>query len=363
MSFEIYIALEFLVALSTAGILGTAFIYNMEWTTSRHCVLLNSLCAIPNSIGTALIGFAAWYYQDDFTKFKLILAVPSFTIIFLYFILEESPRWLLARHNYTKALKCIKNAGKINGFPPHATTIEQIENLSAQATAQTSQEQKTEQNDRVTILNMLKKRILAFRLFILSLIWLFTLFAYYGVILGSTTIHENKYFSFIIIGLAEIPGALITIFILDRLGRRTTIGVTLIIYGLTILVSAILSADKWLYQLVLFFVGKAALASTLVGLYTYTVELWPTAVRNTAFNVCSTAGRIGSILASLSVLLVQVYAALPTLLYGSVTILGAILIFTCLPETSKCSKMPDTLDEAIAIGQEKPIACKYVNIK
>lgn len=356
MTFELYMTLEFMVAVTTAGILGTAFIYNMEWTTSKHCVLLNSLCAIPNSIGTVLMGFAAWYYQDDFTKFKLILAIPSFSIILLYFILEESPRWLLARQKYAQAIKSIRNAGKINGHPPHRKTIEHIEYQSAHALIETTQ---VSLNNQVTVLNMLKQRILAFRLIILSLVWLFTLFAYYGTILGSTEIHENKYFSFIIIGFAEIPGALATIFILDRFGRRTTVGITLLIYGLTILLSYMLPADEWLYHLTLFFIGKASLTSTLIGLYTYTVELWPTAVRNTAFNICSTAGRIGSILASLSVLLVQYYAYLPSVLYGSVTIIGSALIFGCLPETKKYTKLPDTLEEAIAIGRENKSSDEY----
>lgn len=343
-------ALEFLAALSTAGILGTVFIYNMEWTTSKYSVLLNCLTALPNSIGSALMGLAAWYYQDDFTKFKLVLAIPSFSMILLYFILEESPRWLLARQEHAAAIKSIRNVGRINGHPPHQRTIEQIQFQSSHTFLQGNQPSTDEQ---VTILNMLKQHILTVRLAALSFVWLFTLFAYYGVILGSTAVHENKYFSFIIIGLAEIPGALATIFMLDRLGRRTTIGVTLLICGFTIIASSIVPATESLYQLTLFFIGKASLASTLIGLYTYTVELWPTAVRNTAFNICSTAGRIGSILASLSVLLVQYYSLLPTLLYGSVTIVGAVLIFVCLPETSKYGKLPDTLDEAIAIGCEK----------
>lgn len=350
MSFELYLALEFWAALSTAGILGTVFIYNMEWTTSKHCVLLNSLSAIPNSIGAALIGLAAWYYQDDFTKFKLVLAVPSVSIIFLYFILEESPRWLLACQKYEAAIKSIKNAGRINGHPPHERTIEHIQNCLTGAFLQNTE---SSTDDRVTIPNMLKHRILAFRLGVLSFVWLFTLFAYYGVVLGSTDVHENKYFSFIIIGLAEIPGALATIFVLDRFGRRTTVGVTLLIYGFTIIAASIVPATESLYQLTLFFVGKASLASTLVGLYTYTVELWPTAVRNTAFSICSTAGRIGSILASLSVLLARYGAFWPTLLYGSVTISAAILVFVSLPETSKYAKLPDTFDEAINIGSTK----------
>lgn len=353
MTFELYMTLEFLVAFSTAGILSTCFVYNMEWVTARYRVYLNCITSFTNAIGAALIGLAAWYFENDFVAFKLILAIPGFAVFLLYFILGESPRWLLARHKYTQAIQSIQHAGRINGRPPQSKTIELIEShalhRSIESTAQIASN--VEQQEPVTIRNMLKSKVLAFRLFILSIVWLFSLFAYYGVILGSVRIHDNKYLSYIIVGLAEFPAGILSILMLDRIGRRMTIGIPLLVYGLALATSTQL-ANEQTALLVLFTVSKAAIGTALIALCTYTTELWPTAVRNTAFNICSMAGRVGSIIASLSVLLLQYYVHLPNILYCSVALISAVLLFVFLPETVNCKKLPDTIEESIAIGRK-----------
>lgn len=105
-------------------------------------------------------------------------------------------------------------------------------------------------------------------------------------------------FSYIIIGMADIPGAALAILLLDRIGRRLTIGGATVIYAVMLAALALLSVDQGPGQLALFVVAKAAKTTAMIGTGTYTTEFWPTAVRNTAFNVYGTAGRLGSIIAS-----------------------------------------------------------------
>lgn len=81
--------------------------------------------------------------------------------------------------------------------------------------------------------------------------------------------------------------------------------------------------------------------------------MWPTTVRNTAFNICALFGRMGGILATLTVLLASYYADLPVLLYGSSTIVAAILLFAFLPETKNLKKLPDSIEETINIGRNR----------
>lgn len=63
------------------------------------------------------------------------------------------------------------------------------------------------------------------------------------------------------------------------------------------------------------------------------------------------AGRLGSILASMSVVLVEYHVDLPAVLYASGAILGSVLLFSFLPETMHCEKLPNTVEEALAIGK------------
>lgn len=348
-SFEIYILLEFLVALANSGIIGTTFIYNAEWVTSKHRVILNSINGFGNALGCTGVGLAAMYYQNNFTAFKLAMSIPSFIIILYYFVLQESPRWLLAQQKHKKAIKSMSKAARFNGRSLSEKTISIIERQSIRAINSVT----AQSNYELSFCDVVRNTTLLWRLIVLSLVWIFALFSYYGIILSSTEIHENKYLSFIIVALAEIPGIFLAILTLDRFGRRTTVGSTLFIGGLSILLSALLTKSQWLYKMILFNIGKAAMTTTFLSLYTYSAELWPTTLRNITMNICLMVGRSGGMFASYTILLHENYPYLPPLFCGIVSILAGILIFSFLPETSKCRKLPDTIDEAIAIGSNE----------
>lgn len=352
MSFELYLTLELLVAISLAGILGACYVYLMEWASVKYRVYLTCVAAFLDSSYPVYVGFAAWYFEANFSAFKLLLTIPGVFVISLNFLLGESPRWLFASHNYTKAIESISKAAQMNGRPLHSKTIEQIQmNATDAVTASDDETSDDECDDEVTLLNVLKQRILAFRLFILALVWFFTIVAYYGIVVVSKSAHDNKYVSYVVVGLAEIPGVFLTIALLDRYGRRLSIGVPLLVYGSMLITTIFLSNDQTTLKLILLVVCRAAIIIEFVALSTYTNELWPTTIRNTTYNICSMVGRVGSISASLSVLLVKYYIHLPVLLYGSVAIAGAVLLFAFLPETVDCERLPETIEESIAIGR------------
>lgn len=363
MSYELYVILELCVAFTTAGVLGCCYVFNSEWVPARYRVYLNSIASIANSLHPAGIGLIAWYFEDSFYLYKLMLALPGFFMLIFYAVIRESPQWLLAKHKYAKTIDCITFAGKINGRPPHKKTIQQIQaeslyNEFAQTTSAAAQEpSKRNQSNQVTVGAVLKQKSLAFRLCIISLVWIFSEYAYFGIIMGSRNVYDNKYVSFVFIGTAEIPGTLLGTVLLNRIGRRRTIGANLLVCGLLLIISTHMTVQ--LHQLIMFFVGRTAIKAALLGLGTYTTELWPTATRNTLFSMCALCGRFGGIFASLSVLLIKYYVYFPVILTGSATICASILLMAFLPETLHCARLPDTVDEALAIG--KSVEAKSVH--
>lgn len=353
MSLDLYLLLELCVAFTTAGVLGCCYVFNSEWVPARYRVYLNAIASVANSLHPAGIGLIAWYFNDSFYLYKLALSLPGILMLLAYLPIRESPQWLLSKHKYTETIDCITTAGKINRRPPQKKLIEQIQAESLYydfaRTTTTAQEPSTgKQSDQVTMRSVLRQRSLAFRLFITSLVWVFAEFAYYGIIMGSRNVHSNMYISFVFIGLAEIPGTFLAAVLLDRIGRRKTIAANLLVCGLMLIVST--QMTEQVLQMIMFFIGRAAMKAALLGVGTYTTELWPTATRNTLFSICALSGRFGGIFAS-SVLLTECSVYLPVILTGSATIWASVLLFTFLPETLHCTKLPDTVDEAVAIGK------------
>lgn len=372
MTFEFYLALEFCVATSTAGVLGACYVYNLEWVTAKYRVHLNTITSVARASHVIIIALAAWYYENNFVAYKLILVIPAFFLLFSYFAMKESPQWLLSQHKYEKVIRSIKMAGKINGRPPHDKTIEQIQNkafhygMIQDATDATKNGgyEKASSDDcekvsnggyckQITLGDILKSKILGPRLIILSSVWLASVYANYGSVLGSSSIHSNKYISYALIGMAEIPGTLLTSVTMDRYGRRKTIGIALFTCGFMLLLSVQIAAEQQIYRMIMHFIGRAAIKTAVAGLTTYTTELWPTSQRNTIFSICGLCGRFGSIFASLAMLLVRYNVDFPTMICGSITIVGAVLLFAFMPETLNSGKLPDTIEETIAIGKNR----------
>lgn len=370
MTFELYLVLELFTAFCTAGVLGACYVFNSEWVSAGYRVHLNSISSILNALHVVGIGLAGWYYEDSFYEYKMALAVPGFFMLASYVAVRESPQWLLAKNKHGQAINSIVTAGKINGRPPSDKVIEQIQGESLHfmnkrlldelradslykstvgATGPTTEASPEKDSDEVTMRNVLARKSLALRLFVMSLVWFFSVYAYYGIAIASRNVHDNKYISFVIIGLAEIPGTLLCTVLMNRFGRRMTIGANLLVCGAMLILTTQTTAQS--YLMVMYFIGRSTIKTAVLGLSTYTTELWPTATRNTLFSISGLCGRLGGIFASLAVLLDKYFVYLPAILNGSVTIAASILLFAFLPETLNCGKLPDTVDEASAIGK------------
>ncbi|CAG4989274.1 unnamed protein product [Colias eurytheme] len=90
--------------------------------------------------------------------------------------------------------------------------------------------------------------------------------------------------------------------------------------------------------------------------YMYTSELFPTYTRNSMHAICSAIGRVGSLLAPQTPLLMAYWSGLPALIFGLSSLLsGALTLF--MPETAN-SQLPDTVLEAEAIGLKKAPALR-----
>lgn len=201
------------------------------------------------------------------------------------------------------------------------------------------------------MIDLMRQKTLAVRLLVTSLVWILMYFAYYGIFFESTKVHDNKYLSFALIGLADIPGNIVNQLLLNRIGRRWTIGLALPLFSAILFASTQLSADQETIHLILFVIGKAAITTASNGFHTFSSEFWPTSIRGIATNIGKTASQVGSILASVAVLLRNYSNHLPVFLSATSGILGSVLIFVFLPETKDCEKLPDTMEEALEIGK------------
>lgn len=101
----------------------------------------------------------------------------------------------------------------------------------------------------------------------------------------------------------------------------------------------------WIVSMAQFLLAKGAITATYASIYTFTPELFPTVIRNTAMGMCSMFARVGAILASyISMWLVDQFGKVAMIVpFASLGLVAAVLVLS-LPETNG-KELAETIDE------------------
>lgn len=86
----------------------------------------------------------------------------------------------------------------------------------------------------------------------------------------------------------------------------------------------------------------------------YSMELFPTVIRNMATAFCNLGGRIGSIIGPLIVYLSKIFFPLPFIVFGIFSLFHVLICFFLLPET-KNHLMPDSFHDSILDSDSKEL--------
>ena len=95
------------------GVFAIPFTLNVELVGLKYKTIVGLLFQVPFAIGEILIGLCAMYVRD-YRWFQTALAIPHAVMLLLFFVIPESPRWLIQKKKYKEARKVIECAAKFN---------------------------------------------------------------------------------------------------------------------------------------------------------------------------------------------------------------------------------------------------------
>lgn len=286
----------------------------------------------------------------------------GFLSILTFWFIPESCRWLLAKGENKKVAQILLKIVKINKIklsrdmrdvllnrPEYIRQDHESENLLERSKVQHK------------FSEIFKYPAFCARILVCIFCWITNVFLYYGLSYKSVTIGGNKYLSFVLVSLGDTPGQIMTLVLINKIGRRKLLIITYFTAGISLLISAFIGDIYWL-RLILYLLGKCAIGAAFSTTYIFTSEILPTFLRHRLFGLCASFGRIGSVIASQILTLQDIYVQLPALLLGGSAVISGFLSFT-LPETLNCP-LPDTIAEAMRIGKEKqPLTHNDVKFK
>lgn len=231
-------------------------------------------------------------------------------------------------------------------------TLEEFDLKFSQLVATIEAKEFSKNEDRLTVLDLIKWKNMRTYLLILSFIWASDSFVYYGIVLRVGG--DNLFVSYTIAGLMEFPSIFFTIVCMKYLPRSTSNLIIFSVTGLLCLAQIPLKYNNYTFLLQsCIMLAKLANSCAFTCILYQTMELFPTSIRQTAYSSCSVAGRVGSILAPfVKELAEKTNEFVPAILYAVLSFVSVCLI-SILPET-KGADLHDTLMEAEKFKGTKP---------
>lgn len=242
--------------------------------------------------------------------------------------------------NYLRVIICSQNKSTFYFRNKRETANIRSDVMAVQVTLKSSQLKRAKSASLFQTPNIRK------RLICVSINWLACSYCFYGVSQYIGQLGGNIFINVAASGSLTVLASLTSIPLMRFFGRKTLIIGCSYTCGLS-LIASIFSPEG---VATVMFASIGVLCSTIVFviLYLYSVELFPTVIRNAALGYCSMIARVGSMIAPFVLDLEQFGEWMPPVVFAIAPFMAATMMFS-LPETKDCELMT-TIEEGERFG-------------
>ncbi|ESO91028.1 hypothetical protein LOTGIDRAFT_122416 [Lottia gigantea] len=334
-SYILFLIMRLISGVSGTGVFITAFVLGMEFVGPSKRTLCGMGYMIFWAIGLFILAMLA-YFIRDWKYLSLSVSVPTVAFLSYYWLMPESPRWLIAKGKFKEADLILRQAGIVN---------------KTKLTPMISEELEEEENvESVKFSKLFTSPKLLIGSLIVVLNWTVINGSYYGLSLSVSNLSGNVYLNLTTSALSELISYVICMLLMNRIGRKKLYCSAMLLGGFACLATIfpiifIKECNIWITN-TLSMVGKLGASGAFAIIYIYSAELFPTVLRNSLLGISCTCGQIGGALSPYIADIVNgdLKTALPLIIFGSTTI-GAGLLSLYLPETLN-QKLPETISDA-----------------
>ncbi|XP_071569585.1 organic cation transporter 1 [Temnothorax nylanderi] len=361
-NYVIYTALRTVNGLFFPAIYQIPFILALELMGPRYRTFAGMVICMFFATAMSLLALLGYLLRHWYTL-SLATSVPFILLFSYYWIIPESPRWLLSKNRIDEAEAIVQQMAKVNGktVPTNFLRKMEIEILKKQGISCNGRNSNDSNIDvegenrsppsSATPMDLITNPNIRKKFFILAFDWVANAVVYNGLSYNTTNLGVSDYLAFFIGGIVEIPSYFITWYAMDRLGRRWVLCVTMMLGGLACVSCMFVpEADAVWVTVSLAMIGKFGIAASFAVFYVFVGELLPTVLRSQAMGIASFIAGIGLLTFPYIVHLAVYSRVLPLIVMGSLSLAGALTsIF--LPETLNIH-LPQTVEEGELFGAD-----------
>ncbi|NXK85528.1 S22A2 protein, partial [Formicarius rufipectus] len=280
-----------------------------------------------------LIFTALAYALPHWRWLQLAVTLPLFFLLFFYWCLPESPRWLIAQKQNDKAMEVIKLIAEGNKKKLPLS----FQNLTS--------EDEDGEKLKPSFLDLVRTPQIRKYTFILMYSWFTSSILYQGLIMHTGITAGNMYLDFLYSALMELPSPFILMLTLHHFGHRYTWAAANMMTGAACLVTAFVPDTLYWLKITASCLGRLGITMCYGIICIVNPELYPTFLRNLGVLLCSSLYDLGGIIAPFLVYrLAEVWHELPLVIFAVIVLIDSVLVLL-LPEM-KGKALPETIEDA-----------------
>lgn len=294
------------------------------------------------SFGYMIMGIFA-YFIHDWRWLQVGLTIPGVLFLSYWWFIPESTRWLLANNKKDQAIVQIQKIAKSNKVEIPQEVLDKVVEVEVSANADNA-------GAKPTLLDLFKSPNLRTKALLIFFNWFVISLSYYGLSWSTgSSLSGNPILNHVLSGAVEVPGYIFLLLTLNRYGRKKILAGNLMFAGSTLLLSLIVPQNKTWLVITLTMLGKMSITASYGTIYLFSVEQFPTVIRNVALGAASMSARVGGVSAPYLIFLSKFWRPLPILIFGITALLGGFMS-TFLPETYN-TQLPETLADGERLGK------------
>ncbi|XP_072932788.1 organic cation transporter-like protein [Epargyreus clarus] len=324
--FWIFMVCRFLIGTAVGGTMLCCYVMIIEISGKSFRPYLPGLIELPYSISYASLAVIA-YFLRDWRHLQLATSLPWLFVLFYYWLIPESPRWLITTGKRQQAIDLLTYIAKKNNRP-----TENIESLVIKI-----EEQSLKENEQRygTYLDLFKTSKIRVYTLIMALVWMCCSHTFFGINQYIGRLQGNLYLNVILSALILIPGLILVVIGSLYLKRKLSVIISFSVAAISLLVFIIIPSNMENATLAFAFIGQLGAYTSFVQVYLYCSEIFPTMVRNSAMGFASVFARFGGFIAPFVVNI--------GIEWASITIFSALAFCAAL----LCLMLPETKDTVL----------------
>ncbi|XP_049448012.1 solute carrier family 22 member 5 [Epinephelus fuscoguttatus] len=330
-SWKMFCVMFLFVGASQISMYISAFVLGTELLSKTMRVLFTTLGAfLFYCIGYMTLPWIA-YGIREWRTLLAVLSSTSVVYIPLWWLIPESPRWLITQGRVEEAEAIVRDAARKNKVeaPPVIFKESELHSLTP--------------SRKYSMLDVLKNKNIRCITLMCLLLWMAINIGYFGLSLNTSNLSGDPFMNCFLSATTEVPAYVVSTWLLKKCPRRALLSTFLSLGGGLLLLIQFIPDTLQYVALALEMTGKFGFTMCFSIVYIYTAEIYPTVLRNVGIGMCSSAARIGSITAPYVIYLGTYNKVLPYILMGSLTIASSVVNFF-LPETLN-RDLPETVEQ------------------